>query len=77
MFVTDKMVNAAADDLLVDFEIGPLHSRSSVREILPHAIEIMAEHGMPFRKSLAIVIAKRAQAAFIEMIHKHKEAMND
>ena len=77
MFVTDKMVNAAADDLLQDFEIGPLNSRSSVREILPHAIEIMAEHGMPFRKSLAIVIAKRAQAAFIENIHKTKEVLND
>ena len=42
MFVTDKMVNAAADDLLQDFEIGPLHSRSRVQEILPHAIEVMA-----------------------------------
>ena len=72
MFVSENAVNAAADDLLQYFEIGPLHSRSSVREILPHAIEIMAEHGMPFRRSLAIVIAKRAQAAWIEMIHSMK-----
>jgi hypothetical protein len=72
MFVSENAVNAAADDLIQDFEIGPLHSRSSVREILPHAIEVMAEHGMPFRRSLAIVIAKRAQAAWIEMIHAIK-----
>ena len=72
MFVSEDAVNAAADDLIQDFEIGSLHSRSSVREILPHAIEVMAEHGMPFRRSLAIVIAKRAQAAWIEMIHSMK-----
>ena len=72
MFVSENAVNAAADDLIQDFEIGPLHSRSSIREIMPHAIEIMAEHGMPFRRSLAIVIAKRAQSAWIEMIHSIK-----
>ena len=72
MFVSEDAVNAAADDLIQDFEIGSLHSRSSVREILPHAIEVMAEHGMPFRRSLAIVIAKRAQAAWIEVIHSMK-----
>ena len=72
MFVSEKAVNAAADDLIQEFELGSLHSRSSVREILPHAIEVMAEHGMPFRRSLAIVIAKRAQAAWIEMIHSMK-----
>ena len=72
MFVSENAVNAAADDLIQEFEIGSLHSRSSVREILPHAIETMAEHGMPFRRSLAIVIAKRAQAAWIEMIHSMK-----
>ena len=73
MFATEKMVNAAADDLIEEFEIGSLHSRSSVREILPHAIEVMAEHNLPFRRSLAIVIAKRAQAAWIETIHHTKE----
>ena len=72
MFVSENAVNAAADDLIQEFEIGSLHSRSSVREILPHAIEVMAEHGMPFRRSLAIVIAKRAQAAWIEVIHSMK-----
>ena len=77
MFATESMVNAAADDLLTVFENGPLHSRSSVRQILPHAIEVMAEHNLPSRRSLAIVIAKRAQAVWIETIHKHKEAMND
>lgn len=69
MFVSENAVNAAADDLIQEFEIGSLHSRSSVREILPHAIEVMAEHEMPFRRSLAIVIAKRAQAAWIEIVH--------
>ena len=72
MFVSEKAVNAAADDLIQEFEIGSLHSRSSVREILPHAIEVMAEHGMPFRRSLAIVIAKRAQAAWAEIVHAMK-----
>jgi hypothetical protein len=69
MFISENAVNAAADDLIQEFEIGSLHSRSSVREILPHAIEVMAEHEMPFRRSLAIVIAKRAQAAWIEIVH--------
>ena len=73
MFATEKMVNAAADDLLTVFENGPLHSRSSVREILPHAVEVMAEHNLPSRQSLAVVIAKRAQAAWIEIIHNTKE----
>lgn len=72
MFVSESAVNAAADDLLVQFEVGSLHSRSSVREILPHATEIMAERGMPYRRSLAIVIAKRAQAAWIEIVHTTK-----
>ena len=73
MFATEKMVNVAADDLLTVFENGSLHSRSSVREILPHAVEMMAEHNLPPRRSLAIVIAKRAQAAWIETIHHTKE----
>lgn len=73
MFATEKMVNAAADDLLTEFENGSLHSRSSVREILPHAVEMMAEHNLPSRRSLAVVIAKRAQAAWIEIIHNTKE----
>lgn len=73
MFATEKMVNAAADDLLTEFENGSLHSRSSVREILPHAVEMMAEHKLPSRRSLAVVIAKRAQAAWIEIIHNTKE----
>lgn len=73
MFATDKMVNAAADDLLTVFENGSLHSRSSVREILPHAIEVMAEHNLPSRRSLAVVIAKRAQAAWQEIIQNTKE----
>ena len=77
MFATEKMVNAAADDLLTVFENGSLHSRSRVQEILPHAIEVMAEHNLPFRKSLAIVIAKRAQAAWQETIHNTKEVLND
>ena len=73
MFATEKMVNAAADDLLTEFENGSLHSRSSVREILPHAVEMMAEHNLPSRRSLAVVIAKRAQAAWIEIIQNTKE----
>jgi hypothetical protein len=72
MFISENAVNAAADDLIQEFEIGSLHSRSSVREILPHAIEVMAEHEMPFRRSLAIVIAKRAQAAWAEIVHAMK-----
>ena len=55
MFVSEKAVNAAADDLIQEF-----------------AIETMAEHGMPFRRSLAIVIAKRAQSAWIEIVHAMK-----
>ena len=73
MFATDKMVNAAADDLLTVFENGSLHSRSRVQEILPHAIEVMLEHKLPSRRSLAVVIAKRAQAAWQEIIQNTKE----
>ena len=77
MFATENMVNAAADDLLTVFENGSLHSRSSVREILPHAIEVMLEHKLPSRQSLAVVIAKRAQTAWQETIHHTKEVLND
>jgi hypothetical protein len=63
-YIPDSQVDNCADDLLTAFAEGPLHSQSSINQILPHAYVAMADHGLPARRSLAIVIAKRAQAAW-------------
>lgn len=70
MFVTDKKVNEVAEELLVQFEVGELHSRCSTGAVARKAMELLADNGLPRRQSLAFVIAKKAQAAWHEQVHQ-------
>ena len=72
VFVSDKKCNELADELLVWFESGDLHSRSRTGVIAKVALELLADEGLPKRWSLACVIAKKAHAAWLEIIHKTK-----
>jgi len=70
MFVTDEKVNEVAEELLYQFEVGELHSRCSTGTVARAAMEVLADNGLPLRQSLAFVIAKKAQAAWIEQVHQ-------
>ena len=70
MFVSDEKVNEVAEELLVRFEVGDLHSQTSTGAVARRAMELLADNGLPRRQSLAFVIAKKAQAAWHEQVHQ-------
>lgn len=70
MFVTEEKVNELAEELLYQFEVGELHSRCSTGTVARAAMEVLADNGLPRRKNLAFLIAKKAQAAWIEQVHQ-------
>ena len=72
MFVTDQKIAEVADDLQCHFEVGDLHTRSSVKAIAWKAKEELAEHGLPTRQSLCFVVAKVALATWHETVHQVK-----
>jgi len=74
MFVTDEKIAEIADNLQSAFEVGSLHSQSSIREIAAHAAEELADNGLPTRKSLCFVVAKVALMNWIEMTMQTKAA---
>lgn len=74
-YATAEQIARCADDLLSAFAEGPLHSQSSTRQILPHAYVAMADHGLPARRSLALLIAKKAHAAWNEEIMRTRRAL--
>ena len=72
MFVTNEKVSEIADNLLSNFEVGDLHSRSSLREIARHARDELADNGLPTRRSLCFVVAKVALANWVGTVDAHK-----
>ena len=76
MFVTDKKISEIADNLQSAFEVGSLHSQSSISEIAAHAADELADNGLPTRKSLCLVVAKIALAHWIETIMQTKAALS-
>ncbi len=68
-FVTDEQIDEVANDLQSSFEIGNLHSMSSIKEIVPEARAALADAGFPDRASLAVVVAKVALMKWRETIH--------
>ena len=73
MFVTDEKITQVARDLQPLFEVGALHSCSSIRDIVPHAGEELHAQGLPTRRSLAIVVAKLALAIWIGTVFATKK----
>jgi len=74
MFVTDDKIDALSSDIAEN--CWEVTSVSTVRQILPHVIDAMADEGLPKRKSLAIVIAKMALAKWNETIVQTKGAQD-
>lgn len=75
MFVTDQKIAEIADNLQNAFEVGPLHSQSSISEIAAHAADELADNGLPTRRSLCLVVAKVALATWIEKTVQTKAAL--
>jgi len=73
MFVTDATIQEIACDMQTDFEIGSLHSQSTINQIARLALEQLADRNLPQRKSLAFVIAKNALMQWQETIHQTKK----
>ena len=76
MFVTDQKIAEMADNLQSAFEVGSLHSQSSIREIAAHAADELADNGLPTRKSLCFVVAKVALATWTETTIQTKAALS-
>jgi len=72
-FVTNKQIADVAEEILTEFEIGNLHSNSSIKSIVPFAQEALTEANLPTRFSLACVVAKTALAAWQETIFQTKK----
>jgi hypothetical protein len=60
MFVTEEQIDAVANELQSSFEVGNLHSQSTIKQILPSAKEALIDAGFPNRSSLAVVVSKIA-----------------
>lgn len=74
MFVTDQTIAEVADAMQSDFEVGSLHSQSSIGAIARRAQEELADRGLPTRKSLCFTVAKAALMTWQEKIHNVKFA---
>ena len=68
MFITNDRLLDVADGMQWRFDIGNLHSRSSLREVASEAQEELRDLGLPTRQSLAFVVAKMAIAQWHETI---------
>ena len=75
MFVTDQTIAEIADNLQSAFEVGSLHSRSSISEIANHAADELADAGLPTRRSLCLVVAKVALMTWTETTLQTKAAL--
>jgi hypothetical protein len=75
MFVTDEQIQTVADDMQGEFEIGSLHSMSTIKQIVPFAADALADAGFPTRSSLCIVVAKVALMRWLETIHDTKRKL--
>lgn len=75
MFVTDQKIAEIADNMQSAFEVGSLHSHSSINTIAEHAADELADNGLPTRPSLCLVVAKVALAAWIETTIQTKAAL--
>tara|TARA_R110000764_G_scaffold214784_1_gene301328 strand:+ start:54 stop:284 length:231 start_codon:yes stop_codon:yes gene_type:complete len=75
MFVTDKKIAEIADDLQSAFEVGSLHSHSSINAIAAHASVELSDNGLPTRQSLCLVVAKVALATWIETMIQTKATL--
>ena len=75
MLVTDKKIAEIASNLQSEFEVGSLHSHSSISEIASHAADELADNGLPTRRSLCLVVAKVALATWIETIMQTKSEL--
>lgn len=76
MFVTDKKIAEIADNLQSAFEVGSLHSQSSISKIAAHAADELADSGLPTRRSLCLVVAKVALATWTETTIQTKAALS-
>ena len=68
MFVSEKVINEIANDVLVMFEVGDWNSRTPVRKMIPGVLDELADRGLPRRRSLAGLIAKVAAATWAETV---------
>ena len=68
MFVSEKVINEIANDVLVMFEVGDWNSRTPVWEMIPGVLDELADRGLPRRRSLAGLIAKVAAATWAETV---------
>jgi hypothetical protein len=75
MFVPNCIVNEVAEDLLPLFEVGSFNTMTPTRAMIPAALEALSERRLPMRRNLAGVVAKKAQAAWIEIVMKTKEEL--
>tara|TARA_R110002072_G_scaffold90873_1_gene203107 strand:+ start:566 stop:796 length:231 start_codon:yes stop_codon:yes gene_type:complete len=72
MFVTDQIIAEVADEMQNLFEVGDLHTRSSVKSIAWKAKDALADNGLPTRLSLCFVVAKTALMTWQETVHQTK-----
>jgi len=73
MFVSQNKVEALAEELAERFHFD-LHSQMTVGQVAKVAMEMLEDEGLPQRKSLALAIAKIAQALFAgQIIHTKRE----
>ena len=72
-FIPDAELEPARQALLMQFEYGELHSRSTARQILPFALDALDDAGLPRRESLALMIGRQAQTAWIGIMAKTRQ----
>jgi len=63
-FLKQSEIDEVVEGVLTHFEFN-LTSRSPISEVVGTTIEVLMDHGHPPRRSLAIIIAKQAQARWV------------
>lgn len=73
-FLNQSQIDEMVEVVLSHFEFN-LTSRSPISEVTWTAIEVLMDHGHPPRRSLAIIIAKKAKARFVGQIQSTKNKL--
>ena len=70
-FATNQDIDQAVAMMQTNFEFG-LHSRSSLGEVSEVVADLLADLGLPTRRSLVVLVARRSQLAWCGTVQRTK-----
>lgn len=71
----DPRLVSVREQIRMEFEVGNLYSTAKPYEILNVAMQALVDAGLPPRRSLAMMVGRQAQVAWLAEIDRTKAAL--